>query len=56
MVKKWIVTCKDNKFGKEAKTFVKANTKEKAKIYAIKDFQKNGYYNFHIISIKEINI
>ena len=36
------------------KTLVKANTKEKAREYAIKQFQNNGYSNFQIISCEEL--
>lgn len=54
MAKIWVVACKVNHLNREAHTFVKANTAEKAKVYAIKKFQNNGYYNFQIISVKEV--
>lgn len=54
MVKSWVVTCKDRTYKKRMKTLVKANTKEKAREYAIKQFQNNGYSNFQIISCEEL--
>jgi hypothetical protein len=53
VAKIFVVDCKLNKLNREARTVVKANTAEKAKDYAIKQFQNNGYYNFQIISVKE---
>lgn len=54
MAKIWVVACKINKLNREAHALVKANTAEKAKDYAIKKFQNDGYYNFQIISVKEV--
>lgn len=54
MVKSWVVTCKDRTYKKRMKTLVKANTKEKAREYAIKQFQNNGCSNFQIISCEEL--
>lgn len=52
MVKRWVVVAKDNTFHKRIRVLVKANTKEKAKEYAIRHFQSDGYSNFQIIEVK----
>lgn len=52
MVKRWVVVAKDNTFHKRIRALVKANTKEKAKEYAIRHFQSDGYSNFQIIEVK----
>lgn len=51
MVKRWVVIAKDNTFKKRIRTLVQANTKEKAKEYAIHRFQNEGYSNFQIIEV-----
>ena len=56
MVRKWIVKYEIYKFkGKHKENdsiIVKANTKEKAKIYAIKKIQSYEYHNFQITSVE----
>ena len=51
MVKRWVVIAKENTFKKRIRTLVQANTKEKAKEYAIRRFQNDGYSNFQIIEV-----
>lgn len=55
MARQWVVIAKDNTFKKTIRVVIKANSKEKAKQYAIAHFHNDGYSNFHIISCSEFS-
>lgn len=56
MVKEWSVKFKHNKMDETFAFIVKANTEDKARIYAIQEAYKYGHKNFHITSINEFKV
>ena len=55
MIKRWLVKCEVNMdASNEVDVIVKANTERKAKLLAINECYKKGYFHVNILTCKEM--